>query len=305
MRELVVIGNGPSVRGVDLAKVGEKYDTIGINGSFIEWMRTGWHPTYQYMGRKHPEQWGNQVVEFVKRFGNDMTVFASLTTYPEFEGLPGFQPMNFLSLPEFTPDSSKWSNTFEGDIELAFARLCDDVGVDRAKELVEERAEFTSVRMNEGGIYKTLIGDELTELDYISDDYPRYPNYYTLPKSFDEFYCDAEQSGMVACLIGMLLGYKKVNLIGCDNNFVIDKSGTMNQEKSYWVKDMFNGKPYYVAEDILCEECRNTMGLKLAMNALWEGLADSLKYNKIKMKIVNCSPISSVKAFPFGNLKLD
>lgn len=305
MRDLVVIGNGPSVCGIDLKKVGEKYDTIGINGSFVEWARIGWHPTYQYMGRKHPEQWGDDVLNFVRSFGDKMQIFASLTTYPEFEGLPGFRAMNFIPLPEFSPNPERWSNTFEGDIEIAFMRLCENVGFEKAANLLDERATLVSVDMNAGGIYKTLMSERLTPLDFISKEYPRYPKHYTLPKSFNEFYCENEQSGMVACLIAMLLGYKTVNLIGCDNNFVINEDGTMNQEQSYWVKDMFNGKPYFVSEDIICEDCRNTHGLMLAMNASWDAFADSLIYNKVDMRIINCSPISSVMAFPFGKLELD
>jgi len=295
-KTIVVIGNGPSIRNVNWSVLND-VATIGINGSFKLWMDINWYPTYQYIGRKHPKQWTDGLNKFIAT--NDCTkVFYNSFRYPEFVGkADNLKGIRFFDYPFTSPDPERWENPFLYDVGIAMNMISRTKGMEFAQKLVENMPENIDNKLNPYGIFKVLMGLEknIRDSDYIKKD--RYIREYTMPESFDRFYYNGGMSGEVACLISYLLGYHKIILIGCDNNFVINKDGTMRQKASYGVDDMFFGKKYNTKEDIECPVCRTTEGLRTAMIQWWEHLASMINMWNLDLRIVNCSPVDNIGAF--------
>ena len=42
---LILLGNGPSLRGFDFARL-RKFDCIGMNAAYRYWHQIGWYPRY-------------------------------------------------------------------------------------------------------------------------------------------------------------------------------------------------------------------------------------------------------------------
>lgn len=71
-KTIVVLGNGPSMRGLDLKRI--CHDTIGMNAAYRHWQAIGWYPTYYcsvdaILSRSHQEAIVRLVQETpIKRF---------------------------------------------------------------------------------------------------------------------------------------------------------------------------------------------------------------------------------------------
>lgn len=287
-KTIVVIGNGPSIANVDWSRL-DCVDTFGINGSFKLWNDIGWYPTYQYIGRRHDKQWKDGLMQFINE--NECSkIFHNKLEYPWFTDYGRMmQPIYFMDYPDRNPDPDRFENTFMHDVGVALGMIAKTRGPDYVKKLVAEMPENIDNNFNVYGIFKILMKmpENIRECDYIKK--PRFVKELLMPKSFDEFYYNGGMSGEIACLISILLGYKKIILIGCDNNFVINKDGTMRLKASYGVKDMFYGMKYNTREDIECPVCRTTEGLRRSMVTWWSHLAKLIEVWSLDVKVFNCN----------------
>lgn len=308
MRDLVILGNGPSLLDYDLKKVSESYDTIGLNGSFVRWMREGWYPTYQYFARNHPLQWGNGINRYISEsYKKTKMIFLNDMYFSEYGNQDNVTVIHSVFADTFmSPNLEKWENSFGYDIACVCERLVSEgMSEDEAKKLVVDLNDKLNPELSQSGIYKVLKGQELGDED--SDDYIknfRFSHNFAWPTSFDAFYnSDHDHSGADAVKIGYILGYRKMYLLGCDNNYKVRK-GTMLRS-SYHDKGMFNNIPYRLEEDIPCPICRTTNGLRNAINDGWENMLIAMMENEIDdLEIINCNPKSHVKCFEFDKLPL-
>ncbi len=296
-KTIVVIGNGPSIANINWHKLND-VSTFGINGSFKLWNDIDWYPTYHYFGRQHEKQWHDGIQEFLNRF-TCTKVFYNGKYYQYFSGYGNVMvPINFKSYPPQSPDLSKWENPFMTDVGLALSMISKTKGSGYAHKMVDAMPDDIDNNLNVYGIFKFLMGkkENIREEDYIKK--PRFVPELRAPDSFDEFYYEGGMSGEVACLIAWLLGYTKIILVGCDNNFVINKDGTMRLKASYGVKDMFYGMKYNTKEDIKCPICRTTDGLRRAMSGWWHHLLMLITSCKLNLEVYNAAPIDNIGVFP-------
>ncbi len=117
--------------------------------------------------------------------------------------------------------------------------------------------------------------------------------------SFDPFY-DMLTSGSNAIQCGILMGYRKFVLLGCDANYteVVDGAKqesvkwklvmekTPRKNPNYWFDD------YQVKGDVF-----NLPNLAGTQMPAWIRLADTIKYLSLNVEIINCSPISKIEVF--------
>lgn len=296
-KTIVVIGNGHSIANIDWKKFRD-VATIGINGSFKLWNDIGWCPTYQYIGRKHDKQWSDGLQTFIDT-NTCQKIFYNGETYPQWSqyGL-SMQPIKFREYPKFSPDLDRWEHPFLHDVGVAVGMIARTKGADAAQAAVDNMPEDIDNNLNVFGIFKVLSGlsKNIRDHDFIKK--PRFVPECVPPKSFELFYYNGGMSGEIACWISYLLGYNKIILLGCDNDFVINDDETMNQEKSYGIKDMFYGMPYDTKEDIACPVCRTTDGLRKAMRDWWQHLKIVIDLWNVDLKIINCSPVDNIGSFP-------
>jgi len=119
--------------------------------------------------------------------------------------------------------------------------------------------------------------------------------------SFDDFY-DQGNSGTNACQVGIMMGYKKIILLGVDQNYIEDVDGsgyiggklqmtkTPYKNPNYWFDD------YQQKGDKFNKPQLNTWQI-----GGWESL--SVKSKKMGIDIVNCSPISKLEVFRKGKIE--
>ena len=292
-KSIVLICNGPSIANVDWSRL-DDFNTMGLNGSFKLWNDIKWYPTYQYMARKHEKQWKEGLDEFMKT-NCCSKIFYNTEQYPEFSAW-GVQvcPINFTVCPSVTPDPDRWENPFMHDVGIALGMISKVKGFEFAQKKVNEMPEDIDNNLNVYGIYKVLMGLEknIRETDYVTKE--RYIPEMTVPESFDNFQYESGMAAEIACWICRILGFNRIVLIGCDNNFVINKDGTMRQKASYGVKDMFYGKKYNTKEDIVCPACRTTEGLRHAMRQRWHKVAMMIKMWNLDLEIINCAPEDNI-----------
>ena len=147
-------------------------------------------------------------------------------------------------------------------------------------------------------LYKNIYdNDKFMKLNFIQ--YPIEKNR-PLSKSFDLFN-DMGSSGANAAQCGILMGYKKIVLLGCDCNYVekIDEVEIINgrlvmkktpkKNPNYWFDD------YQQKGDIF----------NVPKAGLWQ--MNSWKYLSLNcpedVEIINCSPISKIPFFPKKEFK--
>lgn len=305
VKTLVIIGNGKSVKKYDLKKVGEQYDTFGLNGSFLKWMEMDWVPTYQLIMAYHPKQWGDKVEEFLSKYNSRMIrVFLPPDHYTNIDEYNIYRIKPKVCESYVSPNEDMWADSFECDIALTYQKLCKDNnrGSDAARRLMESAPQRIPTDLTVDGLVKFFKCERIDEEDYLKK--KRFESSFMWPIDYNNFFVGpSSHSAEVAVRLAYLMGYKRIYLIGCDNDFVIRK-GVMSPN-SYHDKNMFLGQPYEVSEDIKCSLCRTTKGLRASINRGWENLITAMNENNIKdLEIINCNPNSNIPFFKVDKLPL-
>ena len=118
--------------------------------------------------------------------------------------------------------------------------------------------------------------------------------------SFDPF-VDMLTSGSNSIQCALLMGFRKIILLGCDANYteVIDgaKQETSNKNRIFMEKTPEKNTNYWF-DDYQQEGDRfnlpNTAGCQLPA---WDRLSDTIQQLNINAEIINCSPISKIDVF--------
>lgn len=133
------------------------------------------------------------------------------------------------------------------------------------------------------------------QFDNSETDLPRYKVSWVPPKSFDNFYSTGGVAGVTACLIGLLLGYKRLILLGMDANWTINTQNTVDTQNTYWFKNYFNNIDYNLAE--FCPECTAESIQKMHLDS-WKNLSEMIQVNNLDIEIINATKNSKIDCFP-------
>jgi len=162
------------------------------------------------------------------------------------------------------------------------------VAEEKILDVLDERADY-----NPNGIYKRVRGIPVDDTDFIT--LPRYEPDLDPPKSFADFNFSGGNAGFAACLIGYLLGFKKIILLGFDFNFEF-KDNKVLVEKTFWNSSYFSSE-----FDIYNEYCPYCTP-KSIVETLLESFQKLQKMHGLDLDIVNCTPDSKLDTFRKSSL---
>ncbi len=170
-------------------------------------------------------------------------------------------------------------------------------------------SEFYFVNDNQKGEKIFIDGDILTHKKFIKLNFIYKHNIKNLiQREFIEknlatnlnFFIDAGNSGANACQIGMLKGYKKIILLGCDCNYVELVEGARKEDNRLIMDYTTTKNPNYWFDDYQRKGDKFNIPqvLKWQMPG-WERISRLSK----DIEIVNCSSISHIPYFRISTLE--
>jgi hypothetical protein len=196
---------------------------------------------------------------------------------------------------EININMSKYSLPIKFELDLAYNEL-KTYDFKTYPEISKENCLLID-KLNYVGIAKLFMGKQIDESDYIT--LPRYKVSWILPNSFDDFVYNGGVAGVIACLVGYLLGYKKILLLGMDCDWKVTNN-VVNTQDTYWFANYFNQKEYNIKD--FCSECTPESLQKMHLTA-WQNLKEMIEINELDLEIVNCTPNSKITCFKFDDLK--
>ena len=299
IKPLVIIGNGPSIRGFDFSKL-DGIDTIAVNGFFKVCQKTGWFPTMYGLFR---DLWKDETIEFVKENANKMKRVFCLDTLNSggerqfgdaLDGISNVIMINRILANNVPPELQQfeWSPPYYVELQSVLDALAEKYGEDYVANLVKSK-EMPDERLNFEGMIKYLTDkeEEIDDEDVLVN--RRWEPDFVLPKSFSEFYTGENDSSTDCAKIGLLLGYNFFILVGNDGRFSV-KDGKFVDESSWGIDGILEGKPLDIREMVKCNLCRSEKGLIEARKKLWgKFLMTSAIYQK-PFIVWNCTPNSAI-----------
>lgn len=316
MKSLVVLGNGTSLKNIDFNLLTDQ-DTIGLNGGYIKYQQDQWFPKYYAFLPKGPQHWKWEDIEqFIlrNRLKIDKFFFFENNRYnlsnAAITDKIVFLKHHFPSDIKF--DMSKYSLPISVEIGIAMDRHKQNLLKNKVPELEAEQAIWRNGKflhraeifkqiqsLNFGGILKILEGNEILLNDNDRIRLPRYKASWFLPHSFDDFVLTGGNAGVVATLIGYVMGYKKIILLGMDCNWKT-QNDVVDTKSTYWFDQYFNNKQYNIKD--FCSQCTEESLQKMHLDA-WLNLKESFEVNNVEIEIVNCSEGSALTYFRQSTLE--
>jgi len=224
---LIVMGNGPSLKDVDLKSL-KGFDSFGLNAAYRAYEKLNWWPTY----------FGCFDFVVCKHHAEDFSKLVKKSPIERFF---------FLQPKFFAPD-------------------------------IQSHAKFQKI-------------------NFIM---PSKPTNYLAVKF--EHFVDAGNSGANACQAGILMGYKKIILLGVDCNYVEFVDGSKVLQGSTLVMEKTPEKnPNYWFDDYQQKgDVYHIPNAQIWHVPFWKRL--SLLAKELGIDIVNCSPITKLDCFRKGTL---
>lgn len=323
MKPLIILGNGNSLKNIDLNLLTHQ-DTFGLNGAFLNFSKISFYPTYFGFFPRGPNFWNwEDINNFV--FDNHLKIKKFFFFEWDKDDLLCHDYKIYLYLKHlsdqiiflqahwpdyFNIDHSKWSLPLNVEIGTALDH--------RNKELKKEGYENEKLelkiwqdnhylmryenaqkikKLNHIGILKLLKDEELTANDYIK--FPRFKESWCLPTSWNNFTFSGGNASVIACLIGYLLGYKKIILLGMDCNWKTSFN-LVNTKESYWFDEYFNNYLYDIRN--FCQSCTTESLQKMQLDS-WLNLKEKFEVNNVDIDIVNCTEGSALEYFRKSTLE--
>jgi hypothetical protein len=292
MNPLIILGNGQSLKNIDL-KTLEFCDTFGMNGSFIKFEEIGFYPTYFAALPMGPFKWTwNSIQEFIRENYTKVSKFFFYDQNEKDINLPfnnieylKAQPPNFIDF-----DTKKYSLPLNVEIEIALSKIAPK-DIDNFGKFLYTLKKDVLLKLNYNGLIKNFYDEALYPHDYVT--LPRYKTSWIPPKSFKAFTFSGGNSSVIACLLGYLMGYEKIILLGVDCNWKLNNK-IVDTDQSYWFNSYFGDKTYDVRD--FCEKCTEESLQKMHLES-WINLNEMIEVNNIKLEIVNCSKGSALTLF--------
>ena len=293
MNTVVILGNGPSLRNLDLSIL-NNVDTFGLNGAYKHFLEMKWFPTYFALFNLYgPKKWdykdlNNFVLSshlYVKNYfffkeARNQIIETAKTIF-----LNNMVPYEFYS-----------NNLYTFPFIIDFQNAIKSLNKDEIKKVNLDKYYDTDENLNEVGIRKFLLEEPLDSSDYINK--PRLEIEEYLPQSFDKFTVAGGVSSTIACFVAYLLKYSKIVLLGIDSQWSI-RDKIVNEKQSYWFDKYFDNG--YNLNDF-CTKCDEKQLTNLHIIA-WTLLRNAFEKNNVNIDIVNCTPNSKIDVFRKAKLK--
>lgn len=291
MKPFIVIGNGKSLQGFDFTSL-DGYDCIGLNGSFRGFDAVGWHPNHHmFINQPRSKYWTEQDVQ-TYIWKNEKIIKQVFIRNGEYKNVK-HKAITRLYTPSNPPvyDVEKFAEPLYIDAFVALQYLINDEmdqkeAEDKIFKVLDEREDY-----NPNGIYKMVHGMPLDDTDFIT--LPRYDPDIEPPKSFSDFNYVGGNTGFMACLVGYLLGYKKIILIGFDFNFEF-RDNKVLIEKTFWNPDHFK-EEFDVHKDY-CPHCKPEDVIETLLDG-FQKLQKMIQTHSLDLDIVNCTLDSRLDLF--------
>ena len=298
IRPVVIIGNGPSIRGFDFSRL-DGIDTIAMNGFYKVSQSTGWLPKIYCCFRN---LWEREPVEFVKNNEDKLdrvfyldNINGGMRMFSDwFDCVEKATPINRIIDETVPPEMKKmgWSIPYSVDLDCAVHTLVAKYGEAKGIKMAQD-SELPDERLKCSGMVKFVEGryDDISDKDVL--EYRRWSCEYNWPKSFDEFTVGYGDSSTDCARIAVMLGYNLILLIGNDGRFKIKSDGTMD-ESSWGIDNALNGIPLHLETMVKCSACRTEKGLIDTRKRLWDGFKISLVLHEHPCAVWNCTPNSAI-----------
>lgn len=311
-KTLVVLGNGPSLKNVDFSKL-SKFDTFAMNGAFLNFEKIQFYPNFWGCFPMGTMMWEpDEINNFISKDFSKIDKFFTFDGYYK-RFLESFQNPCFLNTDKFIAikphipevldiDINKWSVPWSIESNLFIGKIIQEYGEEKAKIMLidfeKHNNNLSEIKeFNQNGLYKFLHKTPLTQDDYI--DKPRWKTSWTLPKSFDDFAFSGGNSAIIATLIGYIMGYKRVILLGVDCNWKTN-GNIVDTKQSYWFDNYFNNREYNIKD--FCSSCNEDSIHKMHFDS-WTNLNEMITNNKLDFQVLNGNIESQLKTFEFVNIE--
>jgi len=306
MDKFIVLGNGKSLADVDF-DILDNHDTIGLNNAHKQYEEIDWFPKYYGIFDLEGSLIDYKALfSFLERHHKKIkTIFYYSSELDEYiiNSSISFDNLQYVNL-----TSSELIN-----LDMNFDKFAPplQMEIQQAKELLDPKyqdsfqlfIDFLSPRehneiykLNKRGIYKYFWQEYCPPSDKITK--PRFNLEWTLPDSFEQFNFMGGNSGMIAALIGYLMGYKMVILLGVDTLWK-SKDGIYITKGVFWFENYFH-KDYNINE--ICDICTADAMGRMHINK-WQKTKESFDAHGTDIEIVNCTPNSALEMFRMSTLE--
>ena len=312
MKTLIILGNGKSLADVDLTTL-SNYDTFGLNGAFIKYQQINWFPKYFGFLTYDYQFWDKkEVLDFIKNNYIKCDKFFCMINpqhhYEYFKNMldkEKYDKIQFITPVQPTDvkfDTEKFTYPLMTELiylrEMLAEKYTHEEIIRKMSKVFESPKWKEYKKLNATGWYKLVEDFPIDSGDYIS--LPRFNIGWIPPTNFDNFVNVGGNSGYFATLIGYLMGYKKIILLGFDFNFEV-KNDVVDTTKTFWFDDYFHNKDYNVKHR-LCPTCdKNT--LTAVQQESFELLKNMIEIYKLDLDVVNCTKGSKLEVFRKSTLE--
>jgi hypothetical protein len=292
MKPLIILGNGKSLAEINLNELTYQ-DTFGLNGAYLKFQEIQWFPKYYGSFVRGPNKWKD-----VSKFINEN--YLKIEKFFLFEN----KAIDYRSriqhiVKQYPSVINIDKNLYEFPFFYDYQEALDELSKDQDIPSCNTRDYDLMNKLTKEGIKKYLRRQYLSEMDYIT--LPRYKVSWVPPQSFSEFTFSGGVAGVIACLVGYLLGYKKILLLGMDCNWVTNNN-IVDTKQTYWFENYFNKTEYNIKE--FCSECTPESLQKMHLDS-WQNLKEMIEVNKLNIEIINCTPNSQIPYFNKSNVKTE
>jgi hypothetical protein len=301
MKSLIILGNGKSLKDFDLNTLSNE-DTFGLNGAYLRFQELNWFPKYYGYFAENNKYWAvDEIMQFIKDNYLKCDKFFCLDTMgniPDVSEIPRIHIIRQKLPANISFDNSKYSTPLFVEFlylrDLLTAKFGKEAGNMMKDHFTKNKVD---TNLNSTGLYKMVTGEgALNENDYTR--LPRFDIKWMPPTSFDNF-ISSGNSGYYACLVGLLMGYEKIILLGFDFNFVANNN-IVDTSQTFWFNNYFKDKEYNIKDVCKCmtPESLYDMQAQSFMN-----LKEMIEANNLKLDIVNCTEGSKLNVFRKSTLE--
>ncbi len=295
MKTLYVLGNGPSLKEVDLKQLNGR-DTFGLNGAYRIYDSLNWYPKYYGLLDDYKKR--TWTYSDINRFLLSNTPIEKYFFFEcERNNLANIPEANYLNLISPGSDDVEYDkNCFEEPYQFPLMRIV---------AMILEKQEFVEwLRFNEEaqtkltarGMLRSFLKEPLTLEHYLLK--PRFKLSYILPKQLDEFFYFGTNAAVVACQIGICLGYKRIVLLGVDCKWTKQEGKEYSSKDNHWFDGYWADGKY----DTVPPFGPEFDPIKMQLNN-WNSFQEALEAINSPVKIFNCNQDSGVECFPKRNLE--
>jgi lysophospholipase L1-like esterase len=281
---LIIMGNGPSLRDVDFDLLRDK-KTFGLNVAYKKYKDLNFYPTYfgcfDFIVTEHHADKFLELIENspIEKYFFARKDFIVKKMESKNHGKPNKSPININKSP---------ININKSPININKS----PININKSPININEEDQL---KINDEDQLKINEEDQLKIKKKIVDLHFVYPYQENKNPSF-EYFVDMGSSGANATLAGILLGFKKIILLGCDANYQnFVKGSKLLKDGSMVIDETPDKNPNYWFDTY--QEKGDVYNYPDSQHHLGHWKRVSRIAKKKGVTIVNCSPISKITFF--------